>query len=166
MRGNAITQEPVDSSYEVVQPLSQNDLLVKDSSGTIYRVGRSSSCQIVASQIRIERVAAIATTATNLVLDDEDLYTALSEFGVRNSEFGVGGEEKLRTYLSGTLTIFDAEDLTLPTHLDRFDTITLQPGSDIAYARLVSATPEEVATKLGDYFATGNLIVRTIHVQS
>ena len=169
---NAITQEPVDSSYEVVQPLSQSDLLVRDQNGTIYRVGRSSSCQIVASQIRIELRPAIAITATNLVLDDSDLYTALSEFGVRNSEFGVGGEEKLRTtnselrtYLSGTLTIFDADDLTLPTHLDRFDTITIKPGSDIAYARLVSASPQEVAQKLGDYFATGNLIVRTVNVR-
>ncbi len=150
---NAITQEPVDSSYEVVQPLSQNDLLVREQNGTIYRVGRSSSCQIVASQIRIERVAAIATTATNLVLDDEDLYTAVMEL------------PRQRTYLSGTLTIFDADDLTLPTHLDRFDTITLQPGSEIAYARLTAATPEEVAQKLGDYYATGNLIVRTVNVR-
>ncbi len=150
---NAITQEPVDSSYEVVQPLSQNDLLVKDENGTIYRVGRSSSCQIVASQIRIERVAAIATTATNLVLDDSDLYTAMAGLPLE------------RIYLSGTLTIFDAEDLTLPTHLDRFDAITLQPGSDIAYARLVSASPQEVATLLGDYFASGNLIVRTVNVR-
>ena len=71
-----------------------------------------------------------------------------------------------RIYLSGTLTIFDAEDLTLPTHLDRFDTITLQPGSDIAYARLVSAHPEKVMQLLGDYYASGNLIVRTITVNS
>ncbi len=137
-----------------MQPLSQNDLLVKDSSGTIYRVGRSVDCQIVASQIRIERGPAIATTATNLVLDDSDLYTAMAGLPLE------------RTYLSGTLTIFDAEDLSLPTHLDRFDTITLQPGSDIAYARLTAATPEEVAQKLGDYFATGNLIVRTVNVRS
>ena len=151
---NAITQEPVDSSYEVVQPLSQSDLLVRDKNGTMYRVGRSQESQIIASQIRIERVSPIATTATNLVLDDEDLYTAVMEL------------PQSRTYLSGTLTIFDAEDLTLPTHLDRFDSITLQPGSDIAYARLVSASPQEVAQKLGDYYATGNLIVRTISVNN
>ncbi len=150
---NAITQEPVDSSYEVVQPLSHFDLLVKDENGTIYRVGRSQESQIIGSQIRIERVSPIATTATNLVLDDEDLYTAVMEL------------PQSRTYLSGTLTIFDADDLTLPTHLDRFDTITLQPGSDIAYARLVSASPQEVAALLGDYFASGNLIVRSVNVR-
>ncbi len=126
---------------------------MKDSSGTIYRVGRSVDCQIVATQIRIERVAAIATTATNLVLDDEDLYTTMA------------GLPQEKTYLSGTLTIFDADDLTLPTHLDRFDTITLQPGSDIAYARLVSASPQEVMGLLGDYYASGNLIVRTLTIQ-
>ncbi len=137
-----------------MQPLSQNDLLVREQNGTIYRVGRSQESQIIASQIRIELRPAIATTATNLVLDDEDLYTAMAGLPLE------------RTYLSGTLTIFDAEDLSLPTHLDRFDTITLQPGSDIAYARLVSASPQEVATLLGDYFATGNLIVRTISVNN
>ncbi len=136
-----------------MQPLSQNDLLVKDENGTIYRVGRSSSCQIVATQIRIERGPAIATNATNLVLDDEDLYTAVVEL------------PQERTYLSGTLTIFDAEDLTLPTHLDRFDTITIKPGSDIAYARLTSASPLEVMSLLGDYYASGNLIVRTLTIQ-
>jgi inner membrane protein len=66
-----------------------------------------------------------------------------------------------RTYLTGTLTISDAEDLSLPTHPDRFDTITLQPG-EIAYARLTSASPQEATTLLGDYYASGNLIVRTL----
>ena len=149
---NAITEMPVDGAYEVIEPLTANDLLVKDSDGTVYRVGQSQESQIIASQIRIERGQPITTKVTNLVLDDEDIYTAMANL------------PKERTYLSGTLTIFDAEDLTLPSHLDHFDTITLQPGSDIAYARLVSANPQEVLQKLGDYYASGNLIIRTISI--
>ena len=152
---NAITEMPVDASYEVIEPLTANDLLVKDSTGLIYRVGQSQECQIIASQIRVERGKPITTKVSNLVLDDEDIYTAIA-----------GLPQEGRTYLSGTLTIFDAEDLTLPSHLDRFDPITLQPGSDIAYARLVSANPSEVMQLLGDYYASGNLIVRSISVSS
>jgi inner membrane protein len=159
---NAITEMPVDGSYEVIEPLTANDLLVKDSAGVVYRVGQSQESQIIASQIRIERGKPIRTQVSNLVLDDEDIYTVLSQFKIQNSK----GKIPERIYLSGTLTIFDAEDLTLPSHLDRFDTITLQPGSDIAYARLVSANPQQVMELLGDYYASGNLIVRSISVNS
>jgi inner membrane protein len=158
---NAITEMPVDASYEVIEPLTANDLLVKDSAGVVYRVGQSQESQIIASQIRIERGNPINTTVSNLVMDDEDVYTAIQS-KIQNSEFKIPE----RIYLSGTLTIFDADDLTLPSHLDRFDTITLQPGSDIAYARLVSANPQQVMELLGDYYASGNLIVRSIAVNS
>ena len=151
---NAITQESVEKAYEIIQPLNQNDLLVKDELGITYRVGNSQESQIVASQMKIERVAPITTTVTNLFFDDEDLYEKIAAL------------PQERTYLSGTLTIFDADDLIIPTHIDRYDTITLQPGSDLAYARLIAATPQEVLRLLGDYYGSGNLVVRSITVSS
>ena len=147
---NAITQEPIEKAYEIIQPLNQNDLLVIDELGTTYRVGNSQESQIVASKMKIERVAPITTKVTNLFLDDEDLYEKIAAL------------PQARTYLSGTLTIFDADGLILPTHIDRYDTITLQPGSDIAYARLIAASPGEVLRLLGDYYASGNLVVRSL----
>lgn len=150
---NALTQQPIEGDYEVVQPLTQTDLLVKDAQGTMYRAGRTQDCQIITNQIQIERGSAISTTAKNLTLDDEELYTVMS------------GLPQNRTYLSGTLTILDAEDLNLPTYLDRFDTITIQPGSGVTFARLKSATPAEVAQKLGEYSVSGTLIVRTVNVK-
>jgi inner membrane protein len=151
---NAITQEPIEKVYEIIQPLNQNDLLVKDELGTNYRVGNSQESQIVASQMKIDRVAPITTTVTNIFLDDEDLYEKIAAL------------PQERTYLSGTLTIFDADGLIIPTHIDRYDTITLQPASDIAYARLIAATPQEVLRLLGDYYASGNLVVRVITVNN
>ncbi|HHP7231925.1 MAG TPA: metal-dependent hydrolase [Xenococcaceae cyanobacterium] len=150
---NAITQEPIEKAYEIIQPLNQNDLLVKDELGTTYRVGNSQESQIVASQMKIERVAPITTTVTNIFLDDEDLYEKIAVL------------PQERTYLSGTLTIFDADGLIIPTHIDRYDTITLQPGSDLAYARLIAASPGEVIRLLGDYYASGNLVVRIIKLK-
>ncbi len=151
---NAITQEPIEKAYEIIQPLNQNDLLVIDELGTTYRVGNSQDSQIVASKMKIERVAPITTTVTNLFLDDEDLYEQIAAL------------PQERTYLSGTLTIFDADGLILPTHIDRYDTITLQPGSDIAYARLIAASPGEVLRLLGDYYASGSLVVRNLVLSS
>ena len=146
---NAITEEPVNGGFEVIEPLTASDLLVKDDDGTVYRVGSSQECQIIASQIRISRISPIATKVQNLVLNDEDLQTALANL------------PKERTYLTGTLNISDAEDLSLPTHPEKFDTITLQPGA-IAYARLTSASPQDAISRLGDYYASGNLIVRQL----
>ncbi len=147
---NAITQEPINKSYSIIQPLNQNDLLVKDELGITYRVGNSQESQIVAVIMKIERVAPITTTVTNIFLDDEDLYEKIAAL------------PQERTYLSGTLTIFDADGLIIPTHIDRYDTITLQPGSDIAYARLIAASPQDVVRLLGDYYGSGNLVVRIV----
>jgi inner membrane protein len=150
---NAITQEPIEKAYEIIQPLNQNDLLVKDELGTTYRVGNSQECQIIAVVMKIERVAPITTSVTNLFFDDEELYEKIATLPQEG------------TYLSGTLTIFDADGLIIPSHIDRYDTITLQPGSDLAYVRLIAASPQDVVRLLGDYYASGNLVVRSLEIQ-
>jgi inner membrane protein len=150
---NAITQEPIEKAYEIIQPLNQNDLLVKDELGTAYRVGNSQECQIIANQMKIERVAPITTTVTNLFFDDEELYEKIAAL------------PQEQTYLSGTLTIFDTDSLIIPSHIDRYDTITLQPGSDIAYVRLIASSPIDVVKLLGDYYASGNLVVRIVELK-
>ena len=136
--------------------------------GTIYRVGNSQESQIIASQMKIERVEPITTTVTNIFLDDEDLYEKIFALiqtkndPVNSSSTQARGARgaETRTYLSGTLTIFDADGLIIPTHIDRYDTITLQPGSDIANARLIAANLRDVLRLLGNYYASGNLVVR------
>ena len=148
---NAITEEPIQKGFEVIEPLTASDLLVKDNNGTVFRVGSSQECQIIASQMRIQRISPINNKAQNLSFDDEDPNDLLSQL------------LQERTYLTGTLTVHDAEDLSIPSHPDRFDTITLQPG-EVAYARLISASPTEVITLLGDYYVSGNLIARQITV--
>ena len=136
--------------------------------------------------MKIDRVAPITTTVTNIFLDDEDLYEKIAALpqaennhinspqnwratprrrkSLGNAREGARGAKSTRTriYLSGTLTIFDADGLIIPTHIDRYDTITLQPVSDIAYARLIAASPGEVLRLLGDYYASGNLVVRVV----
>ncbi|MES1026232.1 hypothetical protein ABN584_25380 [Gloeocapsa sp. BRSZ] len=69
-----------------------------------------------------------------------------------------------RTYINGTLSVEDAEDLVVPTHADSFDTITLQYGREVGVVRLESASPIEVLSLLGDYYASGSLIIRKVEV--
>lgn len=150
---NALTQESIEGDYEVVKSLTQSDLLVKDSQGKLYRTGNSQECQIATNSIKISRGVKVNTKAQEIQLESEDLEAAIAN---------LPGQ---RTYISGVITLEDAEDLVLPTYPDRFNTMTLQPGAGVTIARLESASPQEITSKLGDYFATGTLIVRIIYVQ-
>ncbi len=148
---NTLTEQPINDVYEVIEPLTASDLLVKDDQGNIYSIGNSQNSQIQASQMKVERISPIETEILNLTFDDEELIPILSQFPHE------------RTYLTGTLTVHDAEDLMIPSHVETFDTITLQPG-EVAYARLTSASPIKTMKLLGDYYVSGSLIVRIINV--
>ena len=148
---NTLTEQPVNATYEVIEPLTASDLLVKDDQGMIYSIGNSQKSQIQASQMKVERISPIKTEILNLTFDDEEIYSILSKLPTD------------RTYLTGTLTVHDAEDLMIPSHIETFDTITLQPG-EVAFVRLTSASPSQVMRLLGDYYVSGSLIVRIINV--
>lgn len=148
----AITQQPVDAEYEVIRSLTQNDLLIKDRQGKLYRAGTSQECQIITNRVVIQRGQKIRTKAKEIQLQEQVIAEAIAAIPLK------------RTYINGTLTLEDAEDLVLPTYPDRFDTITIQPGRGIMIVRLDSANPAEVKKLLGDYYATGSLIIRTVEV--
>jgi inner membrane protein len=86
-------------------------------------------------------------------LESEDLGTVLSQL------------PQERTYISGVLTLEDAEDLVLPTHPDQFDSMRSQLSAGLMIIHLQSASSQEITSQLGEYFATGTLIVRSIHVR-
>lgn len=152
---NALTQESISGDFEVIKSLSQTDLLVKDRASRLYRAGSSQECQIATHSIRTFRAFRIEAQVKEIQLESEDIATALLRL-----------PQHSRTYVSGTLALEDAADLVLPNYPDRFNSIRLQLGVGTAIAHLESANPQEIASSLGDYFATGTLIVRSIHVQS
>lgn len=145
------TRQPVKADFEVVKPLTQSDLLVKDRLGKLYRVGTTQECQILANRILIQRGPKINLTARRIQLQEQEVAEALATV------------PSGRTYISGTLTLEDAEDLVLPTYADLFDTMTVQPSREVMIIRLESASPDEVRL-IGEYYATGSLIVRTVEV--
>lgn len=151
----AIAQQSVNEKFEVVRPLTQTDLLLKDASGNLYRVGSSQNCQIIANRILVERSRPIKLQVQELQLTDEVIAEVLAQYQSFTSE---------RTYINGTLAVEDAEDLVVPTYADSFDTITLQYGREVGVVRLESASPAEVLSLLGDYYASGSLIIRKVEV--
>jgi inner membrane protein len=152
---NTLTQQAVQGQFEVVQPLTQTDLLVKDSQGRLYRAGETQESQIQITQVQVQRRGNVKPSVREIRLEDEAIIEALSR--IPKSD---------RVYLSGLLTVEDAEDLVPPNYPDRFNAIRVQPGSGIASVHLEAASPAEVIRVLGDYSASGSLIVRSIHVQS
>jgi inner membrane protein len=152
---NTLTQQAVQGQFEVVQPLTQTDLLVKDSQGRLYRAGETQESQILITQVQVQRRGTVKPSIREIRLEDEVIAEALSRI-----------PQSDRIYLSGLLTVEDAEDLVPPNYPDRFNSIRVQPGSGIASVHLEAASPAEVIRVLGDYSASGSLIVRSIHVQS
>lgn len=147
----AVTQQPVDDTFEVIRPLTQTDMLIKDKESRTYRVGTTQECQIIASRILLQRGQTIRSTVREVELRESLLDEAIAD--------------SPRTYINGTLILHDAEDLIIPTHADRFDTITLQPGRENGIVRLESASPAEVINLIGGYYASGNLIIRIVEVR-
>ncbi|MBW4549629.1 MAG: metal-dependent hydrolase [Aphanocapsa sp. GSE-SYN-MK-11-07L] len=152
---NTLTQQAVQGQFEVVQPLTQTDLLVKDSQGKLYRAGETQESQILITQVQIQRQGTVKQSVQEIRLEDEAIADALSRIS-----------QSSRIYISGLLTVEDAEDLVPPNYPDRFNSIRVQPGSGIASVHLEAASPADVIRVLGDYSASGSLIVRSIHVQS
>ncbi|NJK28773.1 MAG: metal-dependent hydrolase, partial [Acaryochloris sp. SU_5_25] len=58
-----VTSEPVNQRFEVVKSLTQNDLLVRDAQGRLYRAGTSQDCQILANQVQVERTNRISANS-------------------------------------------------------------------------------------------------------
>jgi inner membrane protein len=151
---NTLTQQAVQGQFEVVQPLTQTDLLVKDSQGRLYRAGETQECQILISQVQVQRLGTVKPSVREIRLEDEPIADAIAQI-----------PQSSRIYISGLLTVQDAEDLVPPNYPDRFNSIRVQPGSGIASVHLQAASPAEVIRVLGDYSASGSLIVRSIYVQ-
>lgn len=147
-----LTQQPFEQELEVVRAMTDSDLLTRDRTGRLYRVGTTQSCEIVANRMTTRRGRPIRVQTESVQMEDEAISEKVPASTVSD-----------RTYITGTLTLEDAEDLSLPTYPDRFDSMTLQPGQGVMIVRLESASPVEVRV-LGDYYGTGSLIVRTVEV--
>jgi inner membrane protein len=150
---NAITQQRINATFEVIKPLTQNDLLVKDRQGKVYRAGVSQEAQILATQINVQRGKPVQVQIQEMILEDDEIEGAIANLPPE------------RSYITGMLTLQDPEDLQILTQPQQFNTIRLQPAQGFAIAHLESASPQAVRQQLGAYAASGSLIARTVYVR-
>jgi inner membrane protein len=149
---NRTTSQPVVGAYEIIKSLTRSDLLVRDSTGLLYRVGSTQDCQIQANQIRVSRGPRIRATVQQFTLQE----TTVDSLNFPKTS---------RTFITGTLTIPDAEDLVVPDYADRFNPIRVQPlQGGAAIVRMEAASPQEVLRLLGEFEGTGSVLVRQVEV--
>ncbi|MBW4578693.1 MAG: metal-dependent hydrolase [Tildeniella nuda ZEHNDER 1965/U140] len=147
---HTITQQAIAGHYEVIGTVNQ-DLLVKDTQARLYRVGTSPEAQIAPEKVHVAVGATISLLTREVFLDSQSVRAAITSLTLPN------------TYISGRLTVdpLDRADIRLHGSKQYFQ--PLQQFGEVL--ELESASPGELLAVLGDAFATGNLIVRTIHVQ-
>ncbi|MDJ0725220.1 MAG: metal-dependent hydrolase [Prochloraceae cyanobacterium] len=144
-----INTKKIDRTYEVVKPISENELLVKDEGDTFYLIGNSQASQIVPDRIKVNKIASASVFTRDVYLDLREIGSIMQQL------------PEQRVYISGTLEISDPEDLDIPVNLNQFDTIS-KVGSQV---KLTAAPPKLISQKLGNYYGTGNIIIRAIDVQ-
>jgi inner membrane protein len=148
---HTITQQAIAGSFEIIGTLAQ-DLLVKDNQGRLYRAGSSPEAQISTEKVHVTVGAPIQLMTREVLLDDQEVGAAIASLQLSTP-----------SYISGRLTVdeLDRADIKIQGSKQYFQPIQDFNGS----IELESATPGEVMGVLGEAFATGNLVVRSIHVQ-
>ena len=140
------TGKLINAQFEIVD-LDGSELILANNQG-LLKTGE---------QIKVER---INTSLGQKVVVETQTINLIEE----------SVEEKLtatfpRTYVSGQLELEDAQDLTLPSNPEYYSAIKASTGMGVQTVSLHAALPAEMIAKLGEYDATGNLLVRSVNVQ-
>jgi inner membrane protein len=149
---NNITQKKINSNFEVVEILTENDILVKDKDN-LYRVGSSQNANIIVSRMKIVNLQKVKQVIKEIRIDEDDIIDYINY------------KDNGYTYITGNLTIDDAPDLVLPKRADIYNPITLQPLSDDLGFLSINSAPLDYCKKyIGDFVGTGTIIIRAIDI--
>jgi len=148
----AVDRTPVVGNYWLIQGYGR-DFIVESKSGEIYKVGSDPDCQILTEKITADPGPVATTSVEPVILNEEQIASKLQQFN----------HPKAMVFVSGHLVTDDAETLRLiAPNSYQFPTIRVE-GSTVT---LDVAPLRSVLTKLGEEFATGDLSIRSIYVQS
>ncbi|MUG91056.1 metal-dependent hydrolase [Scytonema sp. UIC 10036] len=136
-------------NFLLVESHSQG-FLVLSKDGKVYKAGTEPDSQIITERITADVGQIAITNIESLTLDDENLKESLARFY----------RPRTLMFVSGKLKIDDPEDIELIPDLHQFPFIQLN-GSSV---KLETAPLDFVAQKLGNQFATGQLLIRSIAI--
>lgn len=150
---HTITQQAIGGNYEIIGTVAA-DLLVKDNQSRLYRVGTSPEAQIAPEKVHASLGAPISLVTQEVFLSDQLVSQAIVPLQLPTP-----------SYISGRLWIdpLDRDSIQLHGSKQYFQPIQSFGGG--IEVELESASVGEVLGSLGEVFATGNLVVRSIYVE-
>jgi inner membrane protein len=151
---HTITQQSVSGQYEIIGTVA-GDLLVKDGAGRLYRVGGSPEAQIAPEKVHATVGRAISLVTSEVMLDSQPVGPTIRALSLPQN-----------SYLSGQLSIDPLDRDLVQLHGSKQYFQPIQSFLEGATVELESASPAQVLAVLGQVYATGSLVVRSVYVQS
>lgn len=148
----------IHAEFEVLEVMSGDTLLVRDSSGNLFTAGNKqfcSTCEISILKIKARTGKAISVSVAEIALKEQRPADAL-----RKIPLPAGA----RILIFGSLDLEDAEDLRIPASLQKFNPVQLSGEAESKTARLHAASMEDVKPLL-NFEASGTLLVRVVKFQ-
>ncbi|MBX3279704.1 MAG: metal-dependent hydrolase [Acidobacteria bacterium] len=151
----AASNVPLHGSYDVIEASGENLIVraVGEKDGVLYLAGHAQEC--ASCQILIERVkgalgAAVTTVTRELRFEDRKIGDVLDSLRADGAEIRISGE----------IILDDADLLSWPISLQRFNPVTVS-GASTKTLKLQAATPADLE-RAADYFGRGQLLVREV----
>ena len=144
-----ITGKPIEGRFEIVG--SEGKQLVLKTEQGLLKTGE----HLEPTRIRTQKDARVEVKTLTLNLLQESPEDAL---------LSVAHQMPERTYVSGELEVEYAEDLVLPKPVQFYATIRAATGVGVNSVTLHNASPAAVAKLLGQYDATGTLLIKMVKV--
>jgi inner membrane protein len=148
----------INGEFEVLEVLSGDTLLVRDASGNLYTAGNRqfcSNCEISILKVKAKTGRAISVSVAEMTLKEQSLRDALRK---------INFPSEARVLIFGNLTFSDAEDLQIPTSLQKFNPVRASGEAENKTVSLHAASLEDVKPIL-NFEASGTLLVRIVQFQ-
>lgn len=156
---DAATRSPVSGTYALVAPMGRDYLVVDGDRDRLLVLGNSGSANVVPEKTDVRAGRSLRIDRASIVLDDEPIGPALVNFYESHSDPSPASG----VWLSGRLSLQDADTLLLPERPGEFSTFSKSPeGNSVS---LTHAPIKAVYDALGEQWATGTLTARLHYVR-
>lgn len=144
-------RSPVKGDFWIIDTKGKDFIVQSTTGGEIYQAGIEPDAQLLVERITADLDRGATTTIEPVRLQEQQVLDGLMPFHRATA----------MVFVSGELTIDDAESVQLPSDPYQFPTIRVT-GNSVA---LESAPLMTVNSTLGEQFATGQLLLKSIYAQ-
>jgi inner membrane protein len=128
--------------------VSGQGFIVQSNSGQIYKAGTEPDCQIITEKITADVGQLAMTSIQSMTLEDDEIQEKLAPLS----------DAKSMVFITGDITVDDPDGVTFANDAYQFPFIRKTETS----IKLEVAPLQQVLEKIGDQFATGQILIRKI----